>query len=545
MFVGVLGATPFPIHFRARRLGTLRVPRLHGDAVAVAPTIVGGNGVAVLRARPVGLGQPEGCPYGRGSRPWPSGRLARGFSGSAFLCADRFPRLHVSSMSHPSQYQRLEARKPKKPFDPESLSKAQLVRIVTRAVENPEDFPLWLRREISAREGTGYLDREMRAQIEGVFGDLDYETHASGLIASMREAVRSGAATPDQGVSWALDALDTAEETITHQMDDDFEIQSALDDLSELAVEFLNQSNQGGEELAECIAALLHREFTTPTIDLKEFAKRLGKEGLVHLRSALERQSYPDRKLLAQIYEMQKDVGAWIELKLASPSEEEQIAGLEEIKTSQSPQKAIERARALLEAHEKVRSDRLRVRQWWYQERSAIGENPSGMAADAREVFERQPCSLDAWKLLEEWSRRAGTWESVRTRALEHLRQKETGKHFDNFRLTRIRVARDEGRERDAWEIARLGLASREMEEAIFLAFPHWPAEALVEFDILLDGFLKSLEGTNSQNAYQAFADLLRRGKKPFGADWLGSWKEKVEARFARRPKLLQMVGKV
>jgi hypothetical protein len=100
--------------------------------------------------------------------------------------------MHFVGMSRASLYQRREVRDPKKRLDPESLTKAQLVRIVKRAMENPEDFSLWLRRETSAMEGTGSFDREMRAQIENVFGDVDYETDASGLIASMREAVESG-----------------------------------------------------------------------------------------------------------------------------------------------------------------------------------------------------------------------------------------------------------------------------------------------------------------------------------------------------------------
>ncbi|GEM_PF-2260855 len=419
-----------------------------------------------------------------------------------------------------------------------------MVRIVNRALENPADFPLWLRREITAGEGVDSFDREMRGQIEDVFGDLDRETDATGLIESMRETVTSGKATPEQGVSWTLAALDLAEETITHQMDNDWEMQCDLEDLGILAVEFLHRSEQGGKELAETIHALLDCEFVTPLKELKGFRSRLGRDGLSHLRRLQEKSASPDRSILTEIYELQKDESAWIELKLASPSEEDQIAGLERIKTSQSAQKAIERARIHLEIRD-GRSGGLRVRQWWYQERNGTGEDPSVIAKDAWDAFERQPCSPDTWNMLEEWSNLDRSWEAVRKRGLSLLSKLETGKIYDNFRHARIRIARGEGRERDAWEIARLGLSPHEMEEAIFLAFPHWPSEALTEFDKLMESRFKGLEATNSQGVYQSFADHLRRGKKPFGADWLAGWKRRVNARFARRPKLLEMVGKV
>ncbi len=449
------------------------------------------------------------------------------------------------SMVRATAFQKREARDPKSRFDPESLTKAELVKIVRRAMEHPEDFPLWMRREMSSAESLDSLDREMRSQIELIFGDRDYETDASGLIASMEDAVESGKADANQALVWVLEALDLAEDTILHQHENDFTIQCDIDMLGGLAVKFLQNSAHEGRELAEAMITLSDREFASPITELRGFATRLGKEGLVTLRSALERQPYPDRSLLVQIYELQKDELAWIELQVSSPKEEDQIAALKKIQATRSSREAIERATDLLNDRRDCSSPRISVRRWWYQERCRLGEDPAAMSQDAWMVFEKNPCSPDAWNLLQDWAGRAGNWGAVRSRGLAFLESREKGNGLDNFRHSRIRIARDEGRERDAWEIARLGVSPREMEEAILRALPHWPREALIEFDRLVEGAMKTLSSTNNQGFYQVFTDLLRKGKQPFGTLWLANWKSKVNATFPRRPKLLEMVANV
>jgi hypothetical protein len=433
----------------------------------------------------------------------------------------------------------------KSPFDLESLSKADLVRIVQRALSDPDGFPLWIRRELSSREGAAPFQREMRSQIQEVFGHFDDDTDATELIDSIRVSVATGAASPDQGASWTLEALETADEAIANHEDCEFEFSVGLDDLAELALDLLCRSSQTGKELARSLLSLLGLEhFGNPQVDLAVFARRLGAEGLDTMRSALEQKAYPDRTLLTQIYELQQDRSAWVALKLGSSNSSDQIAALDWIKSAQSPQAALERAAIHLTTQETSRSESLPVREWWYRERFQAGDPSGAIAEDAWATFMRHPCLPQAWNLLEAWASKSGTWEHFRIRALLLLERKEADSTEGNFRSTRIRIARNEGRTRDAWEIARLGLPRGQMLESIALAVREWPDEAQQEFDRILESALRGLEHTNSQGIYQVFADLMGKGKQLFGKAWMTIWSDRVATKYSKRPKLLQMVAR-
>lgn len=430
------------------------------------------------------------------------------------------------------------------PFDVESIPKTDLVRIVQRALSHPEDFLLWLRRELSSMRDDASFQREIDIQIQVVFGNFDGDTDASELIISIREAVESGVASADQGVTWTLEALETADKAIANHEDCEFEYSRHLEDLVELALDFLRRSSQSGKDLARNLLSLLALEFTRiPAVDLAVFARRLGAEGFEVLRSALESKTYPDRQILSQIYELQLDRTAWLSLKLGSSNPNDQIAALEWIKGNQSPRQAIDRAACHLKVQETARSEALSVREWWYRERLLAGDPRGDLAEDAWTTFQRHPCLPEAWTLLGTWAKPAGSWDHFRKMALDLLEKKENDTPSTLFREALLRIARSEGRKRDAWEIARRGLSRSQMVEAIALAAKEWPDEAREEFDRILTPALRGLERTTSQGLYRDFADLLGKGKHLFGKTWLAIWQEKVNEKFPKRPKLLQIVA--
>lgn len=430
-------------------------------------------------------------------------------------------------------------------FDLESLSKADLVRIVQRALSDPDGFSLWLRRELSSQQGEISFEREIEVQIQELFGNFDNDTEAFDWIESIRSAVATGAATADQGASWALNALVTADEAIANHEDCEFEYSCDLEDLSVLALDFLVRSSLTGKALSEGLLTLLGLEYmSTPHIDLEIFAQRLGAEGLEVMRSALEGKKYPDRRLLTQLYELQQDRGAWIALKLASSDPDDQIAALEWIKREESPLAASGRAGALLAAQVAAHKESLPVRKWWVQLRQELGDPPEDIAEDAWATFQRQPSHPDAWCLLESCANHAGSWDRLRKAALGLLEAKEGRSPFEGYRHVRIRIARSEGRSRDAWEIARLGLPRNQMLEAISLAAGEWPDEARLELERILESSLRGMEHSNSQGLYQEFANLLSKGKVLFGKEWLGVWAGKAADKYPKRTKLLQMIAK-
>lgn len=430
-------------------------------------------------------------------------------------------------------------------FDLETLSKADLVRILQKALSDPEGFPLWVRRELSSRQGETSFEREIGAQIQEVFGSFDTETDASDLIESIRNAVATGTASIDQGASWALEALLTADEAIGNHEDCEYECSCDLDDLAELALDLLKRSTQTGKELAESLLSLLGLGYMgIPAVDLTVFAQRLGAEGLGVMRSALEGKKYPNRSLLMRIYEFQEDRSAWITLKLESSHAEDQIAALEWIQEAESLGAALNRAKSHLAAQVTGRHEALAVREWWYRRRQEAGDSLGAIVADAWATFLRHPSLPEAWALLETWAKTACSWGEFRQRALEHLEFKDSSSKVMGIRDALIRIARSEGRARDAWEIARRGLPRSQMLDAIAKAAKEWPDEAQQEFDRIMDSALRGLERTNSQGLYQEFANLIGRGCGLFGQAWRTAWSDKVAAKYPNRPKLLQFVAK-